>query len=368
MIGYYIHNQQKDGSGVSKKIDAQMKVFREHFEMYEIILEKKKENKIQRKVRQKILKKKPKILYDNALNKVEFADFVYIRKQILDQDFLSFLQALRLKNPDCRILMEVPTYPYWNEFPKNKLGKQIIEEEKTIIPELKGLLNLIVDVGNEKEIFGITTVNIQNGLDPELVHISSKKEKIESINLIAVAKWRDVHGYERIISSMKEYYKNGGTRDVILHMVGDGPETGYYKSLAESQFVKDKIIFYGYKTGTELEKIYDKADIGLGVFGFYKTGGNYVSAIKCAEYLMRGLPVVSAMDEEYLIGLRGKYYLGFPDDESTIRLEDIIEFYDEIYSKGEVELIHNSIRNVALTLVTVSKVMEPVIRWVESQM
>lgn len=365
MRGYYIHNQKKDNSGVSKKIDAQMKVFKEHFEMYEIILEKKKENKIQRKVRQKMLKRKPLMLYDKALSKVSSADFVYIRKQILDQDFLFFLQALKEKNPACRILMEVPTYPYWNEYPKNKLGERIIEEEKKIIPQLKGVIDLIVDVGNEKNIFDIPTVNIQNGLDPELVHISSKKERTESINLIAVAKWRDVHGYERIINGMIKYYQSGGTRNVILHMVGSGPETEFYKSLADNKFVKNRIKFYGYKTGTELEKIYNEADIGLGVFGFYKTGGTYVSAIKCAEYLMRGLPVVSAVDESYLENLRGKYYLGFSDDESDIDLRDIIDFFDDVYPMTNVESEHLKIRNVALELVAVSKVMTPVIEWLE---
>lgn len=365
MIGYYIHNQQKDGSGVSKKIDAQMKVFKEHFDMRELIIDKKKETKIQRKLRQKILRKKPKMLYNEAFLKLDKPDFVYIRKQILDADFLEFLKKIKKEFPKCKILMEVPTYPYWNEYPKNKLGERIIEEEKKIIPQLKGVIDLIVDVGNEKNIFDIPTVNIQNGLDPELVHISSKKERTESINLIAVAKWRDVHGYERIIRGMIEYYQNGGIRNIILHMVGNGPETEFYKSLADNKLVKNRIKFYGYKTGAELEKIYNEADIGLGVFGFYKTGGTYVSAIKCAEYLMRGLPVVSAVDESYLLGLKGESYLGFPDDKSTIDMNEIVKFYDDVYSDIDMDAVHVKTRDKALGLVSVSIVMKPIVEWLE---
>lgn len=361
MTGYYIHNQKKDGSGVSKKIDAQMKVFREHFEMHELILEKKKENKLQKKIRQKILNRKQKTLYNKALPKIKNPDFIYVRKQILDQDFLGFLCDIKRNNTSCKILMEVPTYPYWNEYPKNKLGERIIEEEKRIIPQLKNVVDLIVDVGNEKELFGIKTINIQNGLDPDLINLSSKKEKDDIINLIAVAKWRDVHGYERIINSLKEYYREGGEREIALHMVGDGPETGYYQSISNDECIIDRIIFYGYKTGEELEEIYNKADIGLGVFGFYKTGGNYVSAIKCAEYLMRGLPVISAVDEEYLLSLKGQYFLSFPDDSSPIDMNTVVEFYESIYTTSNINAVHLKIRNRALNLVTITKVMSPVI-------
>ena len=365
MIGYYIHNQQKDGSGVSKKIDAQMKVFKEHFDMRELILDKKKETKIQRKFRQKILRKKPKMLYNEAFLKLDEPDFVYIRKQILDADFLEFLKKIKKEFPKCKILMEVPTYPYWNEYPKNKLGERIIEEEKKIIPQLKGVIDLIVDVGNEKELFGITTIKINNGVDPDQVKISEKKEKTDDINLITVAKFREAHGYERIIESLSDYYRREGTRNILLHIVGEGSELEYYKSLAQNEYCKNRVLFYGYKTGEELEKIYNLADIGLGFFGQYKTGGHYVSAIKCAEYLMRGLPIVSAVDESYLLGLKGESYLGFPDDKSAIDMNEIVKFYDDVYSDIDMDAVHVKTRDKALGLVSVSIVMKPIVEWLE---
>ena len=361
MTGYYIHNQKKDGSGVSQKISAQMEVFKEHFNMHEIILEKKKETKIQRKLRQKLFKKRPKLLYDDAYLKIREPDFVYIRKQILDADFLNFLKKIKESYPLCKIIMEVPTYPYWNEYPKNKLGEEIIAQEKQVIPQLKKYVDTIVDVGNEKELFEISTININNGVDPKQVKVSGKREKTDTINLIAVARLREAHGYERIIESIKEYYKDNGNRNIILHVVGEGSELGYYKSLAENDFCKNRVIFYGYKTGDELEKIYDLADLGLGFFGQYKTGGHYVSAIKCAEYLMRGIPVVSAVDEEYLLELLGKYYLSFPDDASAVDMNIIIDFYDKVYA-GNIEDIHESVRQIAKEKVAIDVVMKPVIK------
>lgn len=364
MKGYYIHNQKKDGSGVAKKIDAQMEVFKEHFDIQEIVLEKKKESKIQRKFRQKILKKRSKLLYDDAFSKIESPDFIYIRKQILDTDFLDFLKKIKKANALCEIIMEVPTYPYWNEYPKNKLGKEIIEQEKQIIPQLKNYVDVIVAVGNEKELFDIQTININNGVDPERIEISRKKSKTEAINLIAVAKYREAHGYERIIESIEEYYKTGGSRNITLHMVGEGSELDYYKSLAKNELCKDRVIFYGYKTGEDLEDIYDLADLGLGFFGQYKTGGHYVSAIKCAEYLMRGLPVISAADEEYLLELLGKYYLSFPDDSSPIDMNEIIKFYDSVYSKDYID-VHTDIRREAMNKVAIKETMKPVINWLK---
>lgn len=359
--GYYIHNQIKDDSGVSKKIDAQIMALSKNFEMHEAIIGNRKENYVSRKIRMKLLKRRPKLEYKTCLERLEQPDFVYIRKQILDADFYDFLCGVKSKFPSCKVMMEVPTYPYWNEFPDNELGRKLIEEEKEVIPKLKEVLDAVVVVGHEKELFGIQTIQINNGVDVDSIVINQKSAATLEINLIAVAKWREAHGYERIIDSLSRYYENGGEREIVFHMVGDGEESSKYKNLVEKYKLDNNVIFYGFKTGVELDQIYNKADLGLGFFAQYTTGGDYVSPLKSCEYLAKGLPVVTAVEEDCLQGEGKKYSLVFPDDDTDIDMQDVVDFYDKIYAGKDFEAVHKTIREYAVQTVSMNKVMEPVV-------
>lgn len=362
--GYYIHNQKKDESGVSKKIDAQLKVLRKHSNVEELILEARRENIIQRKIRMKILKSRPKLNYSAILKAIDDPDYVYIRKQVLDTDFLSLLKGIKERYPSCKTIMEVPIYPYWDQYPKNRVGKKIIEKEKQVIGQLPSCVDLIAAMAHEDNIFGIDTIQIYNGIDLESISQIKKVKKSDDINLIAVAKWRDVHGYEKIIDSLIDYYKSGGQRRIVLHMVGDGPDTEKYKTLARNDVVKDKVIFYGFLSGKELDKIYDKADIGLGVFALYKSGSEYVSLIKSGEYFAKGIPIVSSVEEESMKGEGANYTLLFANDETRISMKKIIEFYDYIYSEDRLDSVHSRIRNYAEKNLSYDVIMKSIVDYI----
>lgn len=82
---------------------------------------------------------------------------------------------------------------------------------------------------------------------------------------------------------------------------------------------------------------------------------------------MRGIPVVSAVDEEYLLKLKGNCYLSFPDDASSIDMNEILDFYDEVYKDRDIEAVHSKIRSLAIDNVSVETVMKPVIELLKSK-
>lgn len=361
--GYYIHNQKKDESGVSKKIDAQLRVFNKHFDVEEIILSPDKESWIAKKIRMKVLKKRAKINYSKALSVIKNPDFVYIRKQILDEDFLVFLKDIRSTNPDVKICMEVPTYPYWEEYPKNKVGRKVINEEKIVIPYLKDYVDVIFSYTEDVKIFDIDVINIKNGIDVKANPLIIAEED-EVIDLIAVAKFSAAHGYDRLIEGLANYYRHDGKREIKLYLVGDGVVLSQYIELIEKNNLWNHIEVCGFKSGKELDDIYNKSDIGISVLASYRIGFENSSALKVGEYASRGLPIVLAGTDNRYSGKGYDYICQLPDDETPIEMQTIIDFYDQCYANTSALALHKRIREDAYKIVDMNVVMQPIINYI----
>lgn len=361
--GYYIHNQKKNASGVTKKIDAQLKVFNKHFDVEEIILSADEESWFARKIRMKILKKRARINYSKALSAIKNPDFVFIRKQILDEDFLVFLRGIRSINPDVNICMEIPTYPYWEEYPKNKVGKKVINEEKTVIPYLKKYVDVVFSYTEATKIFDIDVVNIKNGIEVEANPLVTSEED-DVIDLIAVANFSVAHGYDRLIEGLANYYRSDGKRKIKLYLVGDGEVLSQYIKLIEKNNLWDHIEVCGFKSGKELDEVYNKSDIGISVLASHRIGFINSSALKVGEYVSRGLPVVLAGIDTRYSNKGLDYICQLPNDETPIEVQTIIDFYDQCYANKSALAQRKRIREDAYQIVDMSVVMQPIIDYI----
>jgi hypothetical protein len=120
-----------------------------------------------------------------------------------------------------------------------------------------------------------------------------KNKKVEGIvwdnellNIVIVANFRPWHGLKYILNEIaidKEYkgmYK--------LHIIGK------INNISDENLIKqlDDVIYYGEKTKSEIEKIYQNIDIGLGVFNAKIKGLNETTSLKVREYLSNGIPVI----------------------------------------------------------------------------
>lgn len=347
MKGYYIHFGGRASAGVSRKIDMQLLEFGRYYDVQELEATAERRTIIQR-----VIGLLP--FAENAWNykelseRIDAPDFLYIRRTVADKAQIRFLQRIREKYPTCKILLEIFTYPYdKDEFLRMNAWPFWIKD-KWYRRSWKKYIDRVVTYSEDNSIFGIRTIQIRNGIIVEdIIPRKIKSPVSDTIDLLAVAYMQKQHGYERIIKGLNVYYSQGGKRKIVLHMVGNGPELPRYQKMVRTMRLGDKVIFYGLKTGRELDEMYDRCAIALGAFGGYKNRLYLSSALKVREYLAKGLPVISGMREDVISEEKSPYFLEFDNNSSVIDVNRIINFYDRIYAERSPETVTKEIRSYA---------------------
>lgn len=347
--------------GVMNKINSQIYVLKENFNIQVIPLKP-----VQEGVVNSIERRLPwgSNWFNWSISDIHWENisFIYIRMGKFDQGITAFLSDVRKSNPTIRIVIEIPTYPYDKEQFSKLYDFPLLVKDKIYRRKLHRFVDRIVTYSDDEYIFGIPTIRSRNGILIEKIQfMDNTKDYEDRINILAIGMFQKSHGYERVIMSLVDYFKNGGKRDVILHFVGDGDELALYKMLANDENVINRIKFYGILTGEELSLLYAKMDLALGCFGGYKRGLNKISSLKTTEALAYGLPVVTALNEDVFDKYQSREFcLEFPNDESNIKFDRIIIFYDELkkkYGNG----LRRTIREFAEKTVDMRVVMQPVI-------
>ena len=197
-----------------------------------------------------------------------------------------------------------------------------------ITNRLKRYIYRIISTNKDNEIFGINTIQIDNGVDLEIVKCINKKENKnkEYLNAIAVASICKWHGYDRFINSMKKY-KEKNELKVTFYLVGDGrkEDIEYLKNLVISNDLSEFVIFTGTKEGEELDKLYEKMDFAVSSLALFRAGGGH-NPIKTKEYIAKGLPVVTGY-EDSLVPSTLEYIYKVDENESIFDLGNIIDWY-----------------------------------------
>lgn len=366
--GYYIHFQGRQSIGVSKKIDMQMEELGRFYDMREIAVEAPV-----RSLARRVLGLFPAASitwdYKAVLEQLEDPDFLYVRRTVADRAYLHFWKQVKERYPDCKILIELFTYPYdkddfgkWNAWP-------FYLKELLYRPRLKRYVDRLVTYTDDKEIFGIPTICSANGINVASVPQIAGEFHDGRINLIGVAFMQRHHGYERILEGMRDYYSGGQTpkRKITLRLVGDGPEKPMYQELAARYHLEEYVRFYPTMSGKELDELYDASDMALVSFGMYKLGFyGKLGALKSRECLAKGMPLVTGcaidvLPEEY------PFAKVFPNDGSTVDMEEIAAFYERIRSMADNKKeLSDRIRGFAEEHVSMAAVMKPVVKYIEA--
>ncbi len=365
--GYYIHFQGRQSIGVSKKIDMQMEEFCRYFEMREIEIEAPARSLIQR-----IFGLFPTASitwnYQAAFAQMEDPDFLYVRRTVADRNYLRFWKKVKERFPNCKIIIELFTYPYdrddfgkWNAWP-------FYVKELLYRPRLKRYVDRFTTYTEDREIFGIPAIHSSNGIQVDSISEVAGEFSEKQINIIGVAFMQRHHGYERIIKGLHAYYTKGKPEyQVKLRLVGDGPEKPLYQELVGRYHLEDYIHFYPTLSGKELDDLYDDSDIALVSFGMYKLGFyGKLCALKSRECLAKGMPLVTGCEIDVL-PQDYPYAKVFPNDGSTVDIEEIVALYrrirDSVESKKELSDI---IREFAKEHVSMEAVMRQVVAYIDS--
>lgn len=306
------------------------------------------------------------------------ADVFYIRFMAGDCSFIRFLKLLRKNNPHAKILMELADYPttcsmttswlysllYFPIIIKDwNAGRKYKKYVDRIVMPLKGI----------ESAYNIPVLSIENGINVSNVRCR-EPEETDVIRMIAVAGMCNFHGYDRLIEGMKDYYAQGGEREIELHLVGGklgekanpGNELPRYQELCKRYHLDKNVFLYGTKMGEELDRIYDKCNLAVDSLGAYRKFDNQaLGSLKLREYLAKGLPVIVGYKTDAFEREDFSYYLEFENNDTPIDIHRIIEFYDSIYGQKDGHTVNNEIRDYAVRNCDMKITMKSIIEHIQ---
>ena len=348
-------------SGIMKKVFAQAKVFSKDFDVYlwgftndavvyyhngeETIVKNFSNNKERRK------------LYFNGI--IDFCkkhDVKAFYFRYASTDFYLLKTLRELKKRGVVNAIEIPTFPYAGEF-KDTIKKRLIYALDTLLRgRLKKYVQRIVTTTKAYEsIYGIECIPTTNGIDFSSIKPTSPKDS-NSTHMIFICSMLSHHGCDRLLQGLASWKKTNSADMVKVEIVGDGPMLQSYKDLAHDLDISDYVTFHGMLSGSDLDHVFDIANVAVGSLGLHRIGLSNVSTLKSLEYVARGLPVVYATNEEVL---KGKpFTLKIPSDESPVNIEDIVSFVRKQYEQSN---INRNIRELTMERFDMSNTMNPVL-------
>lgn len=297
-----------------------------------------------------VAKVKKRVDYNMLADYVEREkiSFVYMRSDHNASPFLvSFVK--RLKVVGACVAMEIPTYPYDQEYIDIKDKCKLIID-KLFRKQLAKQVDAIVTFSNASEIFGQRTICISNGID--FSHIRLKRNNNHSttseIHMIGVAEIHYWHGFDRLIAGLGLYYQLPSSLDhpVYFHIVGEFSgkrESDDILPLIERSNLSKYVIIHGGLFGEKLDEVFDIADIGIGSLARHRSGITHIKTLKNREYAARGIPFIYSETDDDFDDM--PYVMKLPADESPIDIQAVVDFYESVNIDSSD--IRGSIRNLS---------------------
>ncbi len=295
------------------------------------------------------------------------ADFLYMRHPLMVTGAVRrVLKEVKKRNPKVKIVMELPTYPYDKEYETRKFPVALLMRDRYNRERMQGVVDRIANIEPADSIFGLPVLKISNGINVDTVPKREPvSEDLSTIHLCAVAVFSFWHGYERLIEGLSRYYENGGTRNIVCHFVGNGPELPGYQGLIAEKKLEKHVVFHGYLEGKALDEIYNLCTLTVGSLGCYKKDIFFSSELKSRDAVARGIPSVIGCKTDIFSPDQFAYYLEFPNNDSALDFFEIVRFHDTVYRDGQKKVI-DAIRVYAKKTVNTDIAMKEVIDYFRS--
>lgn len=258
-------------------------------------------------------------------------DFIYLRYDHNANPFTIKL-VKQLKKSGAKIAMEIPTYPYDQEY----IGlpapyQRILFVDKRYREKFARYVDKVVTFSDYESIWNRPTIRISNGIDFSKIKVKPHlNDTSKEFHLLGVATIHPWHGFDRAIAGMINYYKTNPELKVYLHIVGFGvPEVvDEYKRMVSENHLEEYIIFHSALFGKELDDIFDKSDMGIGSLARHRSNIDKIKTLKNREYAARGIPFIySETDDDFE---NRPYIMKAPADDTPIKIEELISFYRSI--------------------------------------
>lgn len=253
--------------------------------------------------------------------------YIYIRYQRCTPAFLGLLAALKAADPKRPILVEVPTYPYEAEqlTPRERLLGLV---DRLTRDGMRRYVDRIVTFSRATEIFGIPTIQTDNGVDTDLMPPPAAAPSDGPVRLVGVANLGLRHAYDRVINGLAAHRAERGGRAVVFDIVGSGSEEAALRASVAARGVGDLVTFLGPMNGKALSDHLATCHIGVSALGMHRISAD-TSDIKSREYCARGLPFVTAnADRDF--GPDFPFAFHAPADETPVDIAGLLAFHDAL--------------------------------------
>ncbi len=245
----------------------------------------------------------------------------------------------RVKAQGGKVVMEYPTYPCQAENDRFFLRRQVFRFSNSILRRIQPMVDLFTLIGApcvDGMLHGRPAMNIVNGVAVERLPLHAPNTADATIRLLALASMSGWHGYDRILSALASYQGEAQVRIDFVGGDGDG-SLAAWKRLAETLGITDRVTFHGALYGEALERVVAMSDIGVGSLGMYRYGLAVGTTLKLREYMARGLPFLTAVEDPALPE-DAAFALRVPNDDSSIDMAEVVAFAQRAKQDAEAPL------------------------------
>ena len=206
---FLIFHGFEEANGISKKIRYQIKALKAcGLEVDTCWLDDAHDHK-RRMINNHVLRDygngiRGKILKRTELNsivhyvKTNGIQLVYVRS---DHNTTPFLICMlwRLKRAGVKVVMEIPTYPYDQEYKGLPWAyRRVLMADKCLRGLMATQIDKFVTFSDHKTIFGRPTIQISNGIDFDFIPLKQSTATTRELHLIAVATIHPWHGIDTL--------------------------------------------------------------------------------------------------------------------------------------------------------------------------
>lgn len=174
------------------------------------------------------------------------------------------------------------------------------------------------------------TLQVERAVISNGVNVSNFKVRIPSrdangtLRILAVANFNRWHGYDRLLDALPEY---DGKDRIQVFFIGEGPEKDNLVRRAASLSLNN-VQFLPPMKGDELDVMFDRCDVALGVLAIQRKGLDEMCPLKHREYCARGIPFIfSGVDPDFPPGISFIYHI---PDNKPIDMKGLFEFVKRI--------------------------------------
>ena len=225
-------------------------------------------------------------------------NLVYIRTDHNANPFTINL-VKKIKKAGIHIVMEIPTYPYDQEYTSFFMKVQLFID-KCSRQQFAKYLDKIITFSNYTSIFGISTLQLSNGIDFDEIPVKQK------------------------VNDNPHY-------NVYFHIVGEFTaqrEREECIPIIKNNHLEPFVILHGQLHGASLDILFERCDLGVGSLGRHRSGITNIKTLKNREYAARGIPFIySEIDEDFETM---PYIMKIPANESSVDIQQVINFHNKI--------------------------------------